>query len=536
MTTALYLRLSIADGDLGKDGKDESNSIENQRDLLEEYIRKREDLAGEVVEYVDDGYSGTRFDRPAFVRMIEDAKRKRFQTIIVKDLSRLGRDYIIVGDYIDQIFPTLGVRFIAVNSNYDSNNYIGKTLGLDMTVSNLVNTLYSRDLSKKIKSSIVSKWKQGKTTCGNPPYGFVKDDNARGTWAIDPEAAKIIKWIFEMACDGYNTKMIVNKLNGKGIPTPAKYRLMNGRSPGPIKTVDSEVLWTTTKIRDILRRYEYTGAFVHNKKVIIRTGSKETRTTSNSERVVIEEAHDAIITKDEFYKAQEVIQKHGPYAMRVPNSYLLKGKIRCGNCKLALAYGSTLYEPFFYCAHAMNTGDLCGCCKDYYSEQKIESVALAAVKEQMRIVKAVCENTGQNSDQRKSDRLKMIRDMKRRREVKQEDIANLYISYAEGFISLDSFNERKKRLTGEIKALESELAKMSSDITHESEVKDEIISLYNMADAILAEDKLTEQMVENLIEMIYVHDSDHIEVKLTFTDIIQEAVENSRKESEDEAC
>lgn len=222
--------------------------------------------------------------------------------------------------------------------------------------------------------------------------------------------------------------------------------------------------------------------------------------------------------------------------MRVPNSYLLKGKIRCGNCRLALAYGSTLYEPFFYCAHAMNTGDLCGCCKDYYPEQKIESVALAAVKKQMKIVKAVCENTGQNRDQRKSDRLKMIRDMKRRREVKQEDIANLYISYAEGFISLDSFNERKKRLTGEIKALESELAKMSSDITHESEVKDEIISLYNMADAILAEDKLTEQMVENLIEMIYVNDSDHIEVKLTFTDIIQEAVENNRKESEDEAC
>ena len=181
-------------------------------------------------------------------------------------------------------------------------------------------------------------------------------------------------------------------------------------------------------------------------------------------------------------------------------------------------------------------GDPCGCCKDYYPEQKIESVALAAVKEQMKIVKAVYENTRQNRDQRRSDRLKMIRDMKRRREVKQEDIANLYISYAEGFISLDSFNDRKKRLAGEIKALESELAKMSSDITHETEVKDEIISLYNMADAILAEDKLTEQMVANLIDMIYVYDPDHIEVRLTFTDIIQEAVENSRRESEDEAC
>ena len=138
---AFYLRLSMADGDLGKDNKDESNSIENQRLLLQSYLDANDDMPNEAVEYVDDGYTGTNFKRPAFQQMIEDAKKGKVHTIIVKDLSRLGRDYIGVGDYLDQIFPVLGIRFIALNSNYDSNKYIGKTMGLDVAVSNLVNAL-----------------------------------------------------------------------------------------------------------------------------------------------------------------------------------------------------------------------------------------------------------------------------------------------------------------------------------------------------------------------------------------------------------
>ena len=530
MKTAFYLRLSIADGDLGRDGKDESNSIENQRSLLESYISQHEELKGEVVEYIDDGYSGTRFDRPAFSRMIEDAKKKRFQTILVKDLSRLGRDYIIVGDYIDQIFPILGVRLIAVNSNYDSNNYIGKTLGLDMTVSNLINTMYSRDLSKKIKSSMLAKWKQGKTTCGNPPYGFVKDVNARGTWAIDPEAAKIVKWIFEMAASGCNTKAIVNQLNKHGIPTPAKYRQMNGRSSVPIKTIESEILWTTTKIRDVLQRYEYTGAFVHNRKIKIRPGSRSVRKASPSELIINEDAHDAIVSKETFYKAQEVFQHHKQYSMKVPNTYLLKGKIRCGNCKLALAYTAAHRaahnEPFFYCSHALNTGSSCKCCTEYYLERKIEAAVLAAVQEQMQVVKAIYENAENSGMRNKPDLTKKINDMIRRCEVKREDVANLYVSYAEGFISLDSFNERKERKTREIKELEEELAKLNADKASVVERRDSIIGLYNMADTILVENKLTEEMMKNLVNMVYVYDSNHIEIDLAFSDLIKEVVKS----------
>ena len=125
---AIYLRLSLADNDLGENNKDESNSIENQRELILNFIEKRNDLSGNITEYVDDGYTGTNFERPAFKRMLNDIKSGNIHTIVVKDLSRLGRDYIGVGDFLEQVFPSLNVRFIAINSNYDSNDYIGKTI------------------------------------------------------------------------------------------------------------------------------------------------------------------------------------------------------------------------------------------------------------------------------------------------------------------------------------------------------------------------------------------------------------------------
>ena len=151
---AFYIRLSDADEEVKAGTKDESNSITGQRKLLYAYIKKTEEFAGfEVLEYFDDGYSGTMFNnRAEFQRLIQDAELGRFECIIVKDFSRFGRDYIGVGDYLEQIFPIMGVRVIAINSQYDSNNYVGKTMGLEMSITNLVNTLYSRDLSKKYKS------------------------------------------------------------------------------------------------------------------------------------------------------------------------------------------------------------------------------------------------------------------------------------------------------------------------------------------------------------------------------------------------
>ena len=158
---AAYQRISRADGDLGKDGKDKSNSIENQKELILRYISCKESLQNvPVMDFVDDGYTGSNFDRPGFQRMMDGVRNGKIDTIIVKDLSRFGRDYIGVGEYMEQIFPLLGVRLIAINDNYDSNNYKGTTLGMDVVVSNLVNTMYCRDAGKKLRTANQVKWRK----------------------------------------------------------------------------------------------------------------------------------------------------------------------------------------------------------------------------------------------------------------------------------------------------------------------------------------------------------------------------------------
>ena len=164
---AVYLRLSRSDGD-----QQESNSIKNQRALLNDYLGKHPELH-KVDEYVDDGYSGTNFNRPAFQKMIVDLKQGDIKVIMVKDLSRLGRDYIGVGDYIEQIFPLMGVRFIAVNNSFDSMKLNNGTPGIEVAVSNLVNNMYSRDIAKKIRAALETNWKNGKATCTNVPFGYV---------------------------------------------------------------------------------------------------------------------------------------------------------------------------------------------------------------------------------------------------------------------------------------------------------------------------------------------------------------------------
>lgn len=307
---AIYLRLSLADGDLKKGSKDESNSIENQRMLLHDYIGKQEDLFGEIVEYVDDGYTGTNFNRPAFQKMIVDLKQGDIKVIMVKDLSRLGRDYIGVGDYIEQIFPLMGVRFIAVNNSFDSMKLNNGTPGIEVAVSNLVNNMYSRDIAKKIRAALETNWKNGKATCTNVPFGYVWNKKGGQRWEIDPEAAPCVKKVFELALSGRNTTQIAYGMNELNLPTPGLYAKRKNLLMGsnPIIAPDSEMLWNAAIVWRILRRYEYTGALVMGRRKKIDVNTTSVRTLPEDKWIIAENAHEAIVTKDEYYQAQKAIR------------------------------------------------------------------------------------------------------------------------------------------------------------------------------------------------------------------------------------
>lgn len=526
MRTAFYLRLSMADGDLGKDGKDESNSIENQRMLLEEHFTKHKELEGETVEYIDDGYTGTNFDRPAFRRMIEDAKQGSIQAIMVKDLSRLGRDYIGVGDYIDQIFPVLGIRLIAVNSNYDSNMYKGKTLGLDMTITNLVNTMYSRDISKKVKSGLISRWKQGKTTCGNPPYGFIKDESARGGWAIDPEAGDVVRKIFDKALEGYCTKDIANFLNEEHIPTPGKYRKIKGRYSSLRRTNESEILWNNVLVLSIINRYEYTGAFVHNKREGIQVGQRATRTVPENERIITDDAHDAIITKEEYYQAQNIKQRQRKHkAYKIPLNYPLKGKIFCGNCGLALAYQVNLYEPIFYCHHGLSTGKASKCCRDHYSERIIEDTVYMTLCKELEKAKLLSIKVQDDKRNRIADETKLIRKLRKQKEILKAERIRSYETFADGHVSRERYMQNKQKLSSEIDQIDMKLQKISADAVEREKLMSELSNIDTMADAVIAKGHLDDEAANNFVERVIVYDSKHLEVEFKFRDVMQDAVE-----------
>ena len=221
---AAYQRISRADGDLGKDGKDKSNSIENQKELILRYISCKESLQNvPVMDFVDDGYTGSNFDRPGFQQMMDGVRNGKIDTIIVKDLSRFGRDYIGVGEYMEQIFPLLGVRLISINDNYDSSNYNGTTLGMDLIVSNLVNTMYCRDAGKKLRTANRVKWRKGISTASAAPFGYQFDPNKKGSYIIDPPAAKIVRRIFDLAILGLGTREIAMALNDENAPVPSVY-------------------------------------------------------------------------------------------------------------------------------------------------------------------------------------------------------------------------------------------------------------------------------------------------------------------------
>lgn len=524
LANGLYLRLSIADGDLGKENKDESNSIDNQRSLLINFITDREDMSDEYIEYVDDGYSGTNFERPAFKKMIEDAKTGKINTIIVKDFSRFGRDYIGVGDYLEQVFPLLGIRFISLNNNYDSRDYIGKTMGLDMAIHNLVNNLYSKDISKKLKSALKVKWKNGKWTGSKPPFGYLKDEeNER--WKIDPVAGKYVRMIFDKAIEGCNTSQICYYMNEQKIPTPGKYNQMNGLlRQGNYKMPEKEVVWDTGMIRTILGRFEYTGALVMGKRHTVAVGSKVTRKTAERDVIIQKNINPAIVSEEEYEVASASIMFMAKPEYRGAKDFLLKGKVRCGNCHRALAYTDSGIHPKVYCPHKSQAGRYSHCSEDMYPVSVIEGHIWYSLKKILRILDSIQREseetyTGSNLAGKKQQRM-----LESELEKLKNERIHQYEAYAEGVLTREKYIIVKNQLTEKIEKIQSEQKELASTIIEEEKYRSRIRTAGQQLDAQIERGKLTKEIVDTMIDTVYVYDKKRIEVVLRFDDVLQKVI------------
>lgn len=528
---AMYLRLSMADGDLGKDGKDESNSIENQRAILQSYIARRDDVYGDITEYVDDGYSGTNFNRPAFKCMVEDMKKGKIKTMLTKDLSRLGRNYIEVGDYMEQIFPMLGVRYIAVNSNYDSNDYIGNTIGLEMSVMNLVNSLYSKDLSKKYRSAVETKWKNGHATSGRPPFGYDRDPKAKGCWVVEPVAAGIVRLIFDMINDGKSVMEIIDQLNEDHVMTPGQYREKYGYLKKVTRKVsDDEWLWDRRMMHRILGNYEYTGALVQQKKKTIVVGSGSRRTVPREERFVTENHHEAIITKEEFEKGWALmrrIKKGGNVNVR---DYPLADILYCGNCGLHLTYPTTAVNTYVNCRHKSLAGKASACNDTHYPTDKIDCIVRRALTRQLRLMEAMRGKLLLNdiSDTGKND---ILNDLEKRLTALKVDKTRAYESYASGLISKEEYIKKRDRVRAEIDRLKDN----REAICGPAEARDKLLKktddYLNLADSIYSKHEISKEVVDAFLERIDIYDEEHIEIKFKFDDVLEQLVQETGEEA-----
>lgn len=537
MEIAFYLRLSLADDDLGQNQKNESNSIENQRLLLEEFVKSRNDLdpaetGNRIREYVDDGYTGTNFDRPAFQRMIEDAKRGEIQIIIVKDLSRLGRDYIDVGDYIEQIFPLLGIRLIAVNSNYDSDQYVGNTMGLELGINNLINSLYSKDLSKKQKASLRTKWKQGISTVGRTPMGYKKNKENPSEWDIDPEAAKIVRLIFDKALACWDTGMIADYLNDLKLPTPGAYKEQTDPTYKQWNRLvkDEEWLWNRGMVLRILKKICYTGVVEQGSRTLIKVGSHCARKSDSDKIVIIPNHHTPIVTEEEWQRAQLVIHSAPRKAVTRSTGFSLTGKLRCGNCGLAITYQGRGF-PTVSCAHGSATGKHSKCDRTRYDAKIIEGIVFDALKKQIDIFSSLYRQIRKKVSVDDKSLEQEVDKIERTLEYMNAARVRLYESYVEGHVGKEEYMAKRDQIAEEIEEKQKTLDTLKHFLDGDRILLTEFSQKAQGMNRVQSASHLTRKMVEVFIEEVVIYDKWHIEIYFTFADILKEAADRLEEEA-----
>ncbi|MBO4299847.1 MAG: recombinase family protein [Clostridia bacterium] len=335
---ALYIRLSHEDGD-----KDESDSIVNQRALLSAFAAEQPDLSVADV-CVDDGFTGSNFERPAFQRMMAGVTAGRIRCVVVKDLSRFGRNYIEAGRYLEQVFPAMGVRFISVNDRIDSYADPASASGLLLPFRNLINDEYCRDISQKVRSALDIKRRQGQFIGSFAPYGYKKSPDDRNRLAVDGETAPVVREIYRLFLAGQGIKSIARQLSALRLPTPAARRAGT-----------DECLWSDSSVRRILTNPVYCGHAAQGKRRSISHRLNRSLCVPPEEWTVVRNTHEGIISEEDFERAARLIGKNAHAAPEKSCVYPLSGLLFCADCGRPM-HRKTIAQPYGVYAYYICSG------------------------------------------------------------------------------------------------------------------------------------------------------------------------------------
>lgn len=349
-----YIRLSDQDDDCRPGEKAESNSVINQRLLLDHFIANDPELAGcRALEFLDDGHTGTNFDRPGIQALFAAVRRGEIDCIIVKDLSRFGRDSLEVGEYLERVFPLLQVRFIAINDGFDSRKKQYGTAGdLDIGVRNLINELYSRNVSVNVRTAKRQYAARGECIAAYPFYGYVKGTENRRQLEIDPPAADTVRTIFRLWLEGCSTADIAETLNAQQVPSPSTRKRQLGAKRANWSKLREEVPWTVAAIRVILQNERYTGKLISIRTMRKEIGKLDQTTIPKEDWIVVPDAFEAIISEDDFHRAQTLfrtVSRPPAVPVKKSNSHpLFSRKVFCGVCGLGLSR-QKVSRPYYRC-------------------------------------------------------------------------------------------------------------------------------------------------------------------------------------------
>lgn len=517
----VYLRLSKEDGDVTAGTMEESCSIGSQRACIHRFLKKEGVSPDSFDEIVDDGYSGTNMNRPGMKRLLEMVEDGKVGTIVVRDLSRFARNYLEAGHYLEFVFPVYNVRFISVNDNFDSKALGETTGGLDLAIKNLINQMYSKDISRKIKSAVDLKKLNGEYVYGTAPYGYKKGEK-KNTIVVDEPAAAVVRQIFSWAAAGITITQIAKRLNESGIITPSVYL---AAVRGKYKT---QPVWNFESVRNILANRIYTGDTVPFKSHVVRVGSDLVKQIPEELQQVIPDTHEGIISREMFYQARMVIKtnhKSKPTAPPNPFTSLLV----CGVCGKRLMKGKPQNKNWMCATHRYVPDSECQNVR--ISEEVLTRIVLRAITTQCQLLDEKIKQVKKQSHQAKSN-IQILETecvtLRRQIEKADSDKMSLYENYVSGVISKDSFiikkqaaSEQEQSLKIKLRIAEDKLNTLRSRTTtceNQVSVSEWIIQYQNL-------DTLTPELTHELIKKIVIGADGYVRIEWNFRDETAELID-----------
>ena len=533
----IYVRLSQEDERAG-----ESLSIENQKLILTKYVAEQDWTLVDV--YVDDGYSGTDFNRPAVTQLLEDAKNGKINLIICKDLSRFGRNYIEVGQYVDYIFPTYNIRFIALNDNVDTANQNSAAMDM-MPIVNIFNEWHCSNTSRKIKAVKEASAKSGKYSTTFAPYGYVKGDNDKHLPVIDPEAAEVVKRIFTMRSTGISPRHIADTLNAEHVLIPSDYIYGKMGKPNPRRT---QHLWSADTVRQLLKNPIYLGDLVQMKTTTVSYKVHKSVKKAEEDWVVIPNTHEPIISRELWDKVREM-EASVAQGKKTKSGIVmpLSGFMYCADCgeKMRLLYNNTTWgskkKPLRYIRHNYNCGTYnrfgkIACNSHYIKMKDIDAIVLADIRaltqqviEDESAAKSafLAKKQSEHAKQTSEDK-KRLSDSKHRLNELANLIPKIYEDKVLGKVPEDVCLDLLQKYTAEQKELNAVVADLEAKQQESRKDEEDVEKFVSRLKKYAGAGELTREMCMELIEYIVVDEyaadrPRHIEIYYKFLD---KALEN----------